>query len=359
MTYNITYWDGTPLVSIANSVIDTSTTSISLLGRNAVNFGLPLNENFVALLQHFADTTPPPSPVKGQIWFDTLNTCIKVWEGTRWLQINPPFNGTAGVATVAVSPTIDVVVCVSDGQIVSTVSHQEVSPAALPLEVIIADQTYAFGTTFPNGLYPGVTLASDANNYQFNGTALRANVLTTARNIALDGSITGNVSFDGSANVVITTNLINVLNANISSGWFSNIYVNSNGTVSDATYLADYDIWNALEYTPPSDVQIKGDAVGNTSANGTVFTVNITLSNTAVTPGNYTNVTVDGKGRVISGNNNAPVPFKAIVLWEDILIPNGWTACDGTSVLTQYGTVNTPNLTTFNVGPTQFIMKIT
>jgi hypothetical protein len=358
MTYNLTNWDGTPLVSVANSTIDTTTTSISLLGRNAVNFGLPLNENFIALLEHFADTSPPPNPVKGQIWFDTLSINVKIYDGTKWLIINPPFDGTAGTATVAVSPTIDIVIFISDTHIISAISHDLVVPSELPATVTISDRTFAFSSRFPNGLFPGITLATDPNNYQFNGVALHANALTTSRNIGLTGSISGNVQFDGSNDVVIASNLINVLNANISSGWFSNVRVNSNGLVSDATYINANDVWTALAYTPPSDVRITGDATGNTNANGTVFTVNVTLTPTNVVPGNYTNVTVDSSGRVVGGNNNTPLPFKGIIMWEDILVPNGWAKCDGSSVPTQYGIVNTPNLVPYNIGPTYFIMKI-
>jgi hypothetical protein len=359
MTYNITNYDGTPLVSVANGTVDSTTTSINLIGRNAVNFGLPLNENFIALLEHFANTSPPPNPLKGQIWFDTTSINVKIWDGSRWLIINPPFDGSAGTATVAVSPTIDIVVFISDGHIINAISHQTVVPSSLPTDVVIADRTYTFAARFPNGLFPGITLAEDPNGYQFNGTALNANALTTARNIALSGSIAGNVLFDGSNDVVITSNLINVLNANVTTGWFTNVYVNSNGIITDSTYIVDNDVWNALGYTPPSDVKITGDAQGNTSANGTVFTVNVTLTPTAVVPGNYTNVTVDSSGRVVSGNNDTPVPFKGIILWEDILVPNGWAACNGTIVTTPYGLVTTPNLTSFNIGTTQFIIKIT
>jgi hypothetical protein len=358
MTYNITNWDGTPLVSVANSTIDSTTTSISLFGRNAVNFGLPLNENFIALLEHFAGTSEPPNPVKGQIWFDTRTINVKIYDGTQWLIINPPFDGTAGTATVAITASIDVVVYVSDSNVVSVISHGFVPPSELPPTIAISNKNFAFSSRFPNGLYPGITLASDPNNYQFNGVAWKANALTTSRNIGLSGSISGNVQFDGSNDVVITSNLINVLNANISSGWFSNLYVNSNGTVSDATYIDANDVWTALAYTPPSDVRITGDASGNTSANGTVFTVNVTLTPTTVVPGNYTNVTVDSSGRVISGNNETPLPFKSIILWEDILVPNGWAKCDGSVVPTPYGSVTTPNLTGSNIGPTFFIIKV-
>lgn len=365
MTYNLTNYDGTPLVSVANSVIDSTTTSISLLGKNAVNFGLPMNENFIALMQHFANTSPPPNPVKGQIWFDTLSVNVKIWDGSRWLIINPPFDGTAGTATVPVTPTNDIVIGVSDGHIMTALSYESIPPSGLPTDVVIADRTYQFANRFPDGINPGITLAADTDNStggagnRFNGTATHANVLATGRYISLTGSVNGTVLFDGGNDVVITSNLVNVLNSNIAAGWYTNVYVNSNGVVTDSTYIVDNDVWNALGYTPPSDVRITGDALGNTSANGTVFTVNVSLAPTTVIPGNYTNVTVDGTGRVVSGNNESPLPFKSIIMWNDILIPTGWAECNGQSVITPYGTLTVPDLGPYSIGPTKFLMKIT
>ena len=358
MVYNLTNYDGTPLTSVQDSTLDTTTTSITLIGRNAVNFGLALNENFIALMQHFSNSSPPPSPITGQIWFDTVSSSLKVWEGSRWLVVTPPFDGNAGTATVSITPTIEIVLILSAGQIVCAISHDTLSPAQLSDEVEIAGSSYSLKARFPTGMMPGVTMATDANGYQFVGTATSANVLTTGRTISLTGSATGNVMFNGSNDVVITTSLINVLNANINtSSYWSKVLINSNGTVSDANVLVDQDIFYALGYTPPSDVQIVGDAIGNAVANGTVYSINVSLNSNFVAPGTYNNVTVDGTGRVIRGSNDLPVPVKSIVMWDDILIPNKWAWCNGQTVTTTSGVINTPNLVPYQVGPTRFIVR--
>ena len=358
MVYNVTNYDGTPLASVQDSTLDTTSTSISLIGRNAVNFGLALNENFVALMQHFANSSPPPMPVTGQVWFDTVSSSLKVWEGSKWLVVTPPFNGNAGTATVSITPTVEIALILSAAQIICAISHDVLSPAQLSDEVEIAGASYALKSRFPSGIMPGVTMAVDANGYQFVGTATSANVLATGRNITLDGSVTGNVKFDGSNDVVITTNLVNVLNSNINtSSYWSKVLINSNGTISDANVLIDQDVFYALGYTPPSDVMIVGDAIGNAVANGTVYSINVSLNSTIVTPGTYNNVTVDGTGRVISGSNDLPVPIKSIVIWDDILVPNKWAWCNGQTVTTSAGVINTPNLVPYQIGPTRFIIR--
>lgn len=358
MVYNIKKYDNTPLVSVPDNSINTTTTSISLIGRYSVNFGLAMNENFVALLQHFANTSPPPQPIQGQIWFDTMVKCLKVWDGFRWLIASPAFDGNAGTATVAISPTVEVMVMLSDSHIISAVSHQTVVPADLPINVVIADVSYPFAARFPNGLAPGISLATDPNGYKFFGAATTANALTTARTISLGGSLSGNVLFDGSNNVVLNGNLINVLNANVTPGTYTKVTVSSNGLVTNANVLTDSDVFTALGYTPPSQVVVNGAVYGNTSANGTVFTVNVSMSNTGVVSGSYNNVTVGPDGRVTYGQNDNPVPIKSMVLWEDILVPNNWAKCDGQVVLTPAGSITTPNLIPFNIGPTYFIMRV-
>lgn len=359
MVYNVTKYDGDPLATVQDSTLDTTSTSITLIGKNAVNFGLALNENFVALLQNFANSSPPPKPQQGQIWFDTISNSIKIFDGITWTIISPPFDGNAGIAQVSINPGLEVMVMLSGGQIVSAVSHVTLDPSQLTNDVSISDMSYPFKARFPNGIGAGITLATDSNGYQFNGTATRANVLTTSRNIAITGSSSGNVMFDGSSNVVINNNLINVFNSNLNTtSYWSKVKVESNGLVTDANVIVQNDVLVALGYVPPSNVIIRGDAVGDATANNTVYTVNVTLSNTTVTPGTYNNVTVSADGRVIAGSNDMPVPIKSIVLWEDILIPNNWALCNGQTVTTPSGVLNTPNLVPYQIGSTQFIMRI-
>lgn len=359
MVYNLTKYDGTPLVSVQDSTLDTTTTSLTLIGKNSVNFGLPLNENFIALMQNFANSSPPPMPIVGQIWFDSVGSSLKVYEGSTWLTVTPPFDGNAGIAAISVTPSLEIMAMLSGGHIVSVISHEQLNPAQLTDEVIISDVSYLFKPRFPTGIEAGLTLASDPNGYKMFGSATTANALTTARTISLSGSATGSVLFDGSNDVVITSTLVNVLNSNInSSSYWTKVLVNSNGLVTDANVIIDQDVFYALGYTPPSDVIITGHAAGNAVANGTVFTVNVTLNSTNISPGSYNNVTVDSTGRVIAGSNDMPVPIKSIVMWPDVLIPNNWAICNGQSVTTPAGTINTPNLVPNQIGSTQFIMRV-
>jgi hypothetical protein len=358
--YNITKYDGDPLATVQDGTLNTSSSSITLIGKNAVNYGLALNENFVALLQNFANSSPPPMPQQGQIWFDTVSSAIKIFNGISWIVVSPPFDGNAGIAQVSINPTLEVMVMLSGAQIVGAVSHVSLDPSQLANDVSIADFSYAFKSRFPTGLAAGITLATDSNNYTFSGVATKANVLTTSRTITLSGSMSGNVAFDGSSNVTLQSNLINVLNSNLNtSSFWSKVQVSSNGLVTDANVIVQNDVLLALGYVPPSDIIIQGDATGNAVANNTVFTVNVSLGNTTVTPGSYNNVTVGADGRVISGTNDQPVPIKSIVLWEDILIPNNWALCDGQVITTPSGVINTPNLIPYQIGNTQFIMRVT
>ena len=58
-------------VTVPQQTIDDSTTSLSLIGRNASGFGEKLAENFLHLLENFASPVPPSNPIEGQLWYDT------------------------------------------------------------------------------------------------------------------------------------------------------------------------------------------------------------------------------------------------------------------------------------------------
>jgi len=81
MTYKINKTDGTLLTEIIDSAIDTTATDLILIGKNVTGYGEYINENFVKLLENFASTSEPNNPITGQIWFDTSENRIKVYDG--------------------------------------------------------------------------------------------------------------------------------------------------------------------------------------------------------------------------------------------------------------------------------------
>lgn len=362
MPYNITNFDGTPLVTVADSTLNTTSTSLALIGRNAVNFGLAMNENFIALLQHFSSSTPPANPVPGQIWFNNVTSVLNFYDGTQWNTLSPPYDGNAGTATVlitSVTPHVEVLIMLSAGKIISACSNFHLNPADLPVYALIGDINYTFKDRFPTGILPGITLATDSEGYQFNGTARTANALASSRTISLAGSTTGNVRFDGSNDVIITNNLINVLNANVTvNGYYTKVKVSSNGLIMDANSITSTDVFDALAYTPPALILFQGDVTGNTVSNGTVMTANIYINSSNVTPGYYSNIKVDGRGIVVGANNDNAVPTTGIIIWPGPVIPTGWAECNGQQVTTPKGTIITPNMTSYAVAGTRYIMKI-
>ena len=84
MTYNINKTDGSLLAQVADSAIDQTSTDITLIGKNVSGYGEYINENFVKILESFASSTQPNNPLTGQIWYDTANGRLKVYNGTSF-----------------------------------------------------------------------------------------------------------------------------------------------------------------------------------------------------------------------------------------------------------------------------------
>ena len=78
MAYTIIRSDGTTLTTIADGTINTSSTSIGLPGRNFSGYGQTLDTNLVRMTENFANISPPPNPIRGQLWFNTTNGQLNV-----------------------------------------------------------------------------------------------------------------------------------------------------------------------------------------------------------------------------------------------------------------------------------------
>lgn len=109
MAYTIVKSDGTVLTTIADGTINTTSTSIGLPGRNYAGYGQTLDTNFVHQLENFADTTPPANPIRGQLWYDTNSSTLKVCptdgetNSLAWLSLTSTASGgttTFGGVTV-------------------------------------------------------------------------------------------------------------------------------------------------------------------------------------------------------------------------------------------------------------------
>ncbi len=88
MAYQINKTDGTIVATVADGQLDTLSTDITLIGKNYSGFGEALNENFIKLLENFADNARPVRPVRGQLWFDTSELKLKIYSGTEFIPVS-------------------------------------------------------------------------------------------------------------------------------------------------------------------------------------------------------------------------------------------------------------------------------
>ena len=59
-------------------------TSLTFPGRNVTGYGQTIAENFLALLENFAKETQPVNPVEGQLWYNTADGVLQIWDSTTW-----------------------------------------------------------------------------------------------------------------------------------------------------------------------------------------------------------------------------------------------------------------------------------
>lgn len=86
MSYNVNYSDSSKNPSsivVEDKTIDNST-SISFPGKNLPQYGQIIAENFLHLLENFANSVPPANPTEGQLWYDSGTAQLKVYDGTLW-----------------------------------------------------------------------------------------------------------------------------------------------------------------------------------------------------------------------------------------------------------------------------------
>lgn len=88
MAYNIQKTDNTTLVTVNDTELNDDY-GITLVGRNYSGYGVYLNDNFVRLMENFANQTAPIRPISGQLWFDTVSKSLNVYNGAGFKSLAP------------------------------------------------------------------------------------------------------------------------------------------------------------------------------------------------------------------------------------------------------------------------------
>ena len=69
--------------TVQDGVVNTQT-DISFVGKGYAGYGEVIAENFLALMENFANTTAPTKPITGQLWWDSTNNKLQVYNGSAF-----------------------------------------------------------------------------------------------------------------------------------------------------------------------------------------------------------------------------------------------------------------------------------
>jgi len=221
------------IAAVINDGVADTTTDLSLIGKNFANYGELVNENFVKLLENFANNTAPTKPITGQLyyntdtkkllsfngilfkhinsvnvsasepiqnvtgdlWYDSVNGQLKIYITNSWQVLYPSFNTTQG----------------KTGIFAETVNDNLGNPHTISSVYVGAVRAAIFATESftPNPSLTGFTSLSEglniANTYRYYGNANLALNSLTVNGISssqflrsdIDTVASGNLTVDG------------------------------------------------------------------------------------------------------------------------------------------------------------------
>ena len=326
MSYTISLTDGNVFATVADGTINNSS-SMTLVGKNYAGYGQFLDTNFIHLLENSSNTTPPGAPLVGQLWWDSGNGLLKVYNGTTFKTIsaatssstapsgsssvigdlwydstNQQLNVYTGSAWLLVGPQSTSGQGTS-GAIVATITdNTSVNHVVVELWVnnaivgmISKDAQFVPGSSVTGGwgiqtVYPGITLASSVGGQTplFNGTATTAQTLL-GYNANAFMQTANNTSTSGTLSVLNNTGLYVGTNSDF------NVSVNANTnavTLRNQTTNANLNIGVNVGGTPTNSIIIDGSS-------GTVTIPSLSFSAFGnITVGNVVNANGNGVGNI-------------------------------------------------------------
>ena len=213
MSYTLRLTNGQILLTLADQQTDNVSTSLTLIGKNVNAYGANINDNFIRLMENFAYSSPPTSPLVGQLWFDTVNQRMYFYNnslqfkpvggpivsssqpdnlvsGDFWIDTTKTqLNYYDGVNLVTVGPQYDSTQGKS-GVLVETVQDQYSNPQ-------IVSGIYSNGTLLGVVSNTAFTLSSYSSYTTSSGITYVYDGITAAPGVKFYGTATSTDSFQG------------------------------------------------------------------------------------------------------------------------------------------------------------------
>jgi hypothetical protein len=328
--YVINKTDGNIAATVNDGVIDTSQTDITLVGKNYLAYGEVINENFVKMLENFANTTPPTRPLTGELWYDTakkklfvyndldglyktlnvvtvqgsapstnitgdlwydsVNAQLKFWNGAAWQVITPIYTSSQGIS----GPVVETITSnVSTSHVVTKLYNGG------SIVAVLAEESFTPSSPIPNfglSLSEGLNLSNTAivngtvTNSQRLANLLPASFMRTDQNTSTTGTITVtnngglilgaiadlDIKIDGNGTVIASKVNGNDINFYVRNNVGSNINALNIASDGNVTFIRDV---FANNFIASQDVNVSGNIDVTLDANiGGTVTAGIALA---------------------------------------------------------------------------------
>jgi len=361
MPYPINKTDGTKLVTLKDGVVDITTTDLALFGKGYAGFGERLNENFVKLLENFANNSAPVNKIQGQLWYDTVANQLKIWNGSKFKAVG---SSNLGSTQPTNSNTGDMWFDTNNSQLyvyngtnwtligptsvagsgVTQVSSESIRDSLgvnkSILKMITNDLVVAIVSAEPfvpqtpiNGfatIYKGITLSTNISNNKFVGTASNAdqlagiaaaNYLRSDENDATTGAfwILNDSGLNIGAGSDLTLSIVgdNAEIRNNTSNGNMEFYVNDGGVDTKAMYIdgSDGTVYIKNLQVTGSSVVINTETL---SIEDNIIELNRNISSAFAMP-NYTGLKVN------RGETSSPTEQDLYWVWDETFADDGTT----------------------------------